>query len=457
MQSEQKISIYADTELVNLLKGEVIEQKKVEEHNPQEGIPEDQGGAAVDDEKSKAGAQENNEKKEAKKKPLDKSLDIEKIKSSFNKLLYGYEKQSSDTYSVENAPIIIANAATLWRFQVEVIELLSTAQDIKEEDKNKILQELFGENSEYHKLYDAYYKTDGLVQRAQERIGVNTGIKPLFSGVLPGGFKDNDITWSNTGNIFNNISALKNELQIDQHAAQSQGKYALSTTHLNGEDLNGAMMGLVMSDPKQIGTLFALLGDKSNKGEITFEQDKSWHLGKKTFKGMAHSAARCLFVIAVLCVFAYSGAALAPWLISHIGIVSTTVETVASVVTAVTGFGLGLTAITYIDKKVMEERQYTAEQYQDGVMQANRAGTSSDNVLKYVLAPYYKGRREDLCGVKSDIEKKLNNISSTVFDNKRAINACYDHTIKGNIQKIVNKMMEPNQLFGLHIGNKMQI
>lgn len=356
-------------------------------------------------------------------------------------LLTGYEFKDEQP-DVSSAVQIITNAALLERFKIEAIEALSQNNKLEPEEKTKILKGLFGENSNYSKLYNEYYATgSGLVDRAQAAFqGYN--IQPLFKDVIPSRFSfEHDFKIDEAGKVFKTIAKMNKDLGDSHHEM-----HTIRTVKLDEANLEASMMGVIMSDPRQLGATLALMGNKNKEGEINIVHDKKAHVGKNTVKGVGRSAARCLFVLAILGAFIAAGVLLSPIIATALGASVAVTSVISGVVGAAAGFGLSETAIKHIEKRTVEERGYTAVHESSHTDQPVVDLVSKNLVQKYIVAPYLKGRRNDKIADLEQFEKKLNNIDHNVINNRRVIKNITNQNTIDNIAT-VRKAFEAEKNF----------
>jgi hypothetical protein len=349
----------------------------------------------------------------------------------------------------EEIPEIISNAMILERFKIEAIEIIGRKEGLSEEQKKIILNELFGDKSEYKKLYDKYYQKGGLVEHAQKFFKDNK-TRPIFKDIIPDSL--NADSFDITKDVFKNISEMKTSLGVAEDHKKS---FVVSITAFDEKNLDLTMMGLLASDPRGLGAMLAVMGNKDKQGEIMMEKDNRFNIGTETMKGVASSAVRCLVVLAICAAFLYIaatvgslGAALAS---GSFAAVST--ETILGITAA---FVVGLQGFEHIRTKVEDEKHLTKNITNSSVnTNAAGSGISVDDLYKFVVAPIKKGRFKDKQKHSKGLELKLLGIQDNVDENRR----CFRNLNKSEREKL-QKMIpsaaycEVLDKFGISIKSK---
>ncbi len=378
---------------------------------------------------------------------------FDQISTEFINYLEAYDPAKINIFDIANAEQVVANAAILFRFKVEIMEVLNQNREESKERQQELINKLLGKDSKYKELYDKYYEpTNGLVERMQKPFR-DLGIEPLFNPLLETYQPETDVSLGAVEQSFTNIKRVREILKLENYDHKS---YTFATAKLSGENAESVATGLVLSDPRITGTMLAFMGDKSKEGAIDLVEGKSKSFGKNTAKAVfVDSARRCLFVIGILALFVATGAFLAPALVAAIGIPVTYSAATAGVITAVVGGIIGLGAIGHIEKTVKKEAIDTAEHESPSVnADFGNLGISANNVTKYLMAPIYRGQSADTAAsLKNDFEKQFNKIGYRVKCNTKAIHNIKDPKKRENIKKL----SEGLNAFGIHYAKKKSV
>ena len=351
------------------------------------------------------------------------------LQEEFNKSLdtYKYERILSTDDSLK----IIANGAMLFRFQVEVIEALSLNKSLSEENKQEIITNLFLDNEVYQNLYNQYYEEkDGLIVRAQRLLAVD-GTKSLFDGLLPIALNpstDISLNGRDIKNLFENLNQFKTSLCGDKTEASDKIPHTIKLNRKFNDEKNTAasIIGLVQSDPKILGSIFAVMGDKENKGEINITYSKKIKIGKQTVKGIGHSGLRCLLVAGLLFSSFATGYLAGKVLVGFMAI--TTMATAMPLLVAAILCAIATSkGIKYIRETVKTEATKQLSYLQTG--KVGDLNISPSIISKYLLNPIDKGLNKDReTTMNSEIELRMNRCHSNICTNRELINS----TIFGN-------------------------
>jgi len=354
---------------------------------------------------------------------------IETLKSSLQAYLE-LLKFNKTIFAEDEYATVITNAAILERFKIEAIEILAKSQNLtKSEEKTKVLNSLFGPETEYGKIYDEYYKKEGSVARAQEELA-KFNIEGILDSVIPETFKagDFDIT-KDTNDVFKLIDELKKVLVL----TESKKSFRVATEAFDEENIELTMFSLLNSDPKKLGALFAIMGDKDNGGQIEFKEHKlTSH--ENTYKAYRTSARRLLVIAACLVCGVVSAAAFGALVVPSIAAFAS-VTVIGAAVGLVACSALSLVLYGHITSTVKKEAEWTQNE-EKTFFQRNIGGTgiSNNDAWNYFIAPIRKGEFEDI--EKSlegrQFEKKLLDMQKTHLQNEQKY-----FTNKTKIQSIV--------------------
>lgn len=374
------------------------------------------------------------------------------LKSALDEYLQGLS-YSKAIPSDQDTAIVIANAATLARFKVEAIEIIMRNESIPEAKKTEFIDGLFGKETLYSKLYDDYYtKENCLVARAQKVIKQHN-IQPLFDGIIPSSMAESDFDL--TRDISEQIREMRGLIGFkDKQETAYRDSFLVKTKAFDQKELEVTMLSLMASDPRKLGALLAMMGNKDKNGEILFEKDTRWNIGGKTKLGSAHSALRCLVALAICAAFMVSVGAIMSVGVAAAG-VATGVATSVKAVTAVTGvvtLGISLVGFHHIAERVKEEQRYSNGLPQSPQMYAMpTGGLPTDGVLKYVAAPTVKGRNEDHKEGKSEFEIAFQEaIVNPLEANTKSIQGL-DLSKYNQMHHIAQEPMKALELFGIRV------
>ena len=369
------------------------------------------------------------------------TLNIDTLNKKLGNYLKGL-KYDSSIVPPKDVATIISNAAVLERFKVEAIKILGENNTLNEEKKKECLHGLFGNDTEYHKLHDKYYQHEnGLVARVQNELKAYD-IEGLLDNVISKTLNKNDFDINK--NVFKDIAVIKKELFPSEHSRKNV--FITATDAFDKTNLQNTMLSLLKSDPKKLGLLFAVMGDENNKGAIALEKNKEWHIDLNTMSGIGESAVRCLVIAALVLSSIYLGCFIGGT--AFFGI--TTVLPGA----AISGV-ISMMAFSEIETTVSKETRFTnCETLASAAINVAGSGVSNNNLWKYFIAPYNKGRYEDIKdSLQEGIEKKLLSINDVYIKNDKVINKLNQHEYNA-IKTIIAEPMKLLNCLGIEINNK---
>jgi hypothetical protein len=368
-------------------------------------------------------------------------LDVQILKDSLNKYLE-LLKFEKTIFAEDDYATVITNAAILERFKVEAVEILANSENLtKSEDKTKVLKSLFGPETEYEKIYDQYYKEKGLVSRAQAGLAA-LNIEGILDSVIPKTLNAEDFDIKD--GIFTRIDELKKSVGLKEE----KKSFRVATEAFDEGNLQLTMLSLLKSDPKKLGALFAIMGDKENGGQIEFKEHKlTSH--KHTHEAYYTSAKRLLVITACivsgLVAATCAGALVVPSIAAF-----ASVTVIGAIVGLVACSALSVGLFNHIAPVVKREAGLTGNELLASVT-SNVGGTgiSSNDAWNYFIAPIRQGKAKDLEeSVSKGIETSLLSIQSKHLQNNNQYNKM-DLIHRQLIQTIVPNQKEIMKNLGI--------
>lgn len=328
----------------------------------------------------------------------------------------------------KDIPQIISNAMILERFKVEAIEIIGKNENLNNEQRKQVLEVIFGEKSEYKKLYDKYYAPNGLVEKAQ-KFFKEKEVVPIFKHVVPICLSSD--SFDLTKDVFKAIDDMKKGMHLETNHSKS---FVISTTAFDKNDLNLTIMGLLASDPRELGATLAVMGNKEKEGEIIMEKDQRYKFGRESLKGWGNAAVRCLIVLAICVAFLYLASVGTAF--ASVGVASISTKTVVG---ATASLIVGMKGFDYIRTTVEKEKPLTREITTSSVnTNAAGSGISTDDLYKFIVAPITKGGIDDERKSFTGFEQKLLETQSAISENK---SICHNF-VRGNktrMETIINE------------------
>jgi hypothetical protein len=338
---------------------------------------------------------------------------LDNAKNLFDKYIKGIANEYY-LISPNNAIEIVANAAILARFKIEALNIFNGSQSLTKENKELAIKTFFGPNTEYGNLYKQYYDSDGYVGKAQKIIKDDSALKPVLDPqelhVNPIDFDDFD----DIQKIFTSFAAIKEAL-LQKDGSPTLNAY---TNIFDDKNIERAVMGLALSDPKQIGLLLALLGDKENNGEIKIQKQSLGAMKYTTIPskrllvvaalGISSLAKNPIPVIALIVVAA-------PSIAFGTGI-AIILSYIASVV-------IWYVCLKEIRTNVEKERSVNKNMlFTSAIINFFGTGISTNDIVSYVASPSMKKKNLMIRERLTKIENYLHDMVERCKENDKVVN-----------------------------------
>ncbi len=247
--------------------------------------------------------------------------------------------------------------------------------------------------------------------------------------------------------VFKNIKDLKKETNLQGNHDRS---FVIATTVFDKEDLNFTIMGLLASDPRELGAMLAVMGNKDKEGEILMEKDKRFNIGMGSMKGVLSTAARCLIVLAICVAFLYLASTVAT--VGAAFAAGSFAVNSSTLLSATACLVVGLKGFDHV-RTTVEKENYLTRDVTTSSVNTNAAGSgiSTDDLYKFIVAPITKGSLKDKKSYsKSPFEQKLLRIQTAIGENKR-LNNELNESEHEKMEEIIpkKKYLEALKSFGI--------
>ncbi len=358
----------------------------------------------------------------------DKSTqsDIENAKKIFNEYLAGLERRSALVTKGEEIEVV-ANAAVLERFKVEALNILSNSKSLLAENKKLAFEIFFGPGSDYDQLHKKYYdKDNGYVAIAQSQIkGGKDSEGQKLQGILNfNAYSSNKRLLAEDTDIFAEFDALKKPyLDNDQSKSFQEGTLNLYTKDFNA-NLDRTTIGLALSDPSDIGFLFALIGDKSNGGQITLKENSTKELN--AYLKASGSLSKRILVISALGIFTLmSQPTVLVAAVTYVSLAPVSVPAICAIgIAYMVGIGGGIACFNHIRETVQNEHGLTKHELSSSATNnfAGTSGVSADDIWRYYIAPVLKEKHDYIKNNSTIIQKIFYDTRDNCLSNDKIIN-----------------------------------
>jgi hypothetical protein len=368
--------------------------------------------------------------------------DLEDAKNLFDK----YTKGIANEYhliSEKNAIEIVTNSIILARFKFEALNILNENKNLTKEHRELAIKTFFGPDTEYDKLDKKYYGSNRYLEKAQAIInGDGKKLKGLLNiSMLDINAQNFEIKDEDLDNIFLLFKTIKGELLSKDGSSTLNESSTLKiyTKVFDEKHIERTVIGLALSDPKQIGLLFALLGDKDNNGEIKIQEES---LGVMQYTTIPITRLLMVAALLVLSLVAMDSYKIAQLLVnslpSTIPVILQPFTLYASTaIIPILAMGIGYFILKKISATLEKEAKYTKNLQGFGVAtNVNSSGISRANIGHYISGPSMKNKDAIISQrLSNKIEKSCYTMSEIYRENNQKINESIK--IDKNIQAVL--------------------
>ena len=229
---------------------------------------------------------------------------------------------------------------------------------------------------------------------------------------------------------------------------EEKKSFRVATEAFDDDNIQLTTLSLLKSDPKKLGALFAIMGDKEHGGQIEFKEHKlTSH--KHTHEAYYTSAKRLLVITACivsgLVAATCAGALVVPSIAAF-----ASVTVIGAIVGLVACSALSVGLFNHIAPVVKREAWLTQDELlANAISNVGGTGISSNDAWNYFIAPIRQGTAKDLKeSVSEGIEKDLIGIQNKHLQNNNQYNKM-DKEKRDLIKKIVPNQKEIMKNLGI--------